>query len=160
MEAQLWLTKYYGGAGKLLLPQDREYSSVHRPGTHTVPDWYKTINIEDVPRVLHSGHTRQRTSKGPFLPQLTQLLVRTRSSTLQGNSFPPQKADVNIYMKGENPAAASLQVNVQPELPASELPWTLTGCGVVWCGDTSRVRRSESKQFPTSLTPSTFSELL
>lgn len=134
------------------------YSSVHRPGTHTVPDWYRTINI-NVPRVpervLHSGHTRQRTSKGPFLPQLTQLLVRTRSSTLQGNSF-LQSRRQHLHEMVVSPAAASLQVNVQPELPASQLPWTLT----LGCGDTSRVRRSESKQFPTSLTPSTFSEVL
>lgn len=105
LEAQLWLTKYYGGAGKLLLPQDREYSSVHRPGTHTVPDWNKTINIEDVPRVLHSGHTRQRTSKGPFLPQLTQLLVRTRSSTLQGNSFPPAQSRRQHLHEGGEPCS-------------------------------------------------------
>lgn len=41
LEAQLELVICYGGAGKPLQPQDSEYSSAHRPGTHTVPDWYK-----------------------------------------------------------------------------------------------------------------------
>lgn len=118
----------------------------------------KTINTEGIPRVpqgvLHSGHTRQRALKRAFLTPTNSAASQNTIQHSPRKSLPVQSRHQHLHKAVENPAAAGLQVNVQPELPPS-----FPGHWPLGCGDTSRVGRSESKQFPISLA-SSFSELL
>lgn len=80
-----------------------------------------TINPQ---RVLHQATLDQEGPRGSLLPQLTQLLVRTRSSTLHGDSFLYKAVPASTRSSGE--CCTSQSIGKCTTRAASKLLWTLT----------------------------------
>lgn len=101
-----------------------------------------TINPQ---RALCQATLVQEGSRGSLLPQLTQLLVRTRSSTLHGNSFLYKAVPASTRSSGE--CCTSQSIGKCTTRAASKLLWTLT-LRVWWHQQSQKV---SIKAIPSSL---------